>query len=57
MKPKYSTSEDQSRKEHKGTWTEAQLTESDRKMRRRVEDLIRKDREALHLVARVLNIS
>jgi hypothetical protein len=30
--------------------------EYEKKLRRRIEDRIRKDKEALHLVARVLNI-
>lgn len=34
----------------------AQQMEYEKKLRRRVEDRIRKDREALYLVARVLNI-
>ncbi len=36
---------------------DVQLTEYEKKLRRKVEDRIRKDRDALYLVARVLNIS
>ncbi len=56
MKPKAPASDVESISKNMEPEGDVHLIEKERKLRRRVEDRIRKDREALYLVARVLNI-